>query len=259
MIAALVLCAMAALVACGPPPRARLRRLDQPVTRRSRRPWPLWVALAAIAVIAGVLVGRLGYVVAAATVIGVVIELVRRARADRRAKSGRMQVTEAATTLALLQRAGMIPTVALREAASGNQCLGSAAAAGRLGIDITGALEKESRAPGREGLRSLVAAWQVSERTGAPIAEVIGRVADTLRQDQQVRAAVDAEMSAARISGRIMACLPIFGIALGSAVGANPLGFLTTHWAGEMLVLAGVLLSVAGIAWTERLSTKVLP
>lgn len=253
----LVLVGLGALVWWGPSPARRLRRLAPVRAATAGRGWPAWALLVVSTVSVGLLAGHPGLVLAVAIGVGVVGWLLARTSADRRRHAVRKQVSTSATSLALLMRSGMIPTTALKEAATGSPCLEAAAAASRLGTDVSSALERSSTVPGQDGLRTIAAAWRVSGRTGAPIASVVGRVAETLREQEKIQGVLEAEMSAARISGRIMACLPLFGLALGTIMGADPLGFLFSHWTGEWLVLGGVVLSTVGIAWTERIAGRV--
>ena len=60
-----------------------------------------------------------------------------------------------------------------------------------------------------------------------------------------------------RSSARLLAGLPLLGLAMGSGVGADPWAVLTTTGSGQALLVAGVLLEVAGIAWTGRLVRRI--
>lgn len=247
---------LSVLVWWGPGPGTRLARLRprEAVVRRRTR-W-IWVPPTGAVVLLALLSGRPGFVLAGAAVVAAVLWLVRRSRRVRELGRAQAEIATAVTSLTLLMRAGMIPTVALREAAMGSPCLASAATASGLGIDVGRALRGSAARPGFGGLQEIAAAWQVSERTGAPVAAVVGRVAETVRERQQLQGVLEAEMSAARISGRVMAGLPLLGLALGSVMGAGPVAFLTQHWAGQWLVLAAVGLSIGGVVWTELIAGK---
>ena len=49
-----------------------------------------------------------------------------------------------------------------------------------------------------------------------------------------------------------------FGLALGSALGTNPLHTMLTRPVGEACLVIGFLLEVAGLHWTDRLVTSAL-
>jgi tight adherence protein B len=61
-------------------------------------------------------------------------------------------------------------------------------------------------------------------------------------------------LAGARSTARILAALPIFGIALGYSLGARPLTFLTATPAGWLCLAAGLGLTALGLHWTSRLA-----
>lgn len=260
MIAAgMALLVLAAVVAVGPSPRAALSRITGG-GQRNTAGGRAGLVLALVATVAiGVFSGHPGWVAAAATAMAAGVWLFRQARSARRIAAARRETSRAASSLALLLRTGMIPGAAIQEAADACESLKPAAAAGRLGADVPTALADVARTPGHEGFATLAAAWRVSVDTGAPVAPILHRVAEALRQEDQVRAVVDAELAAARTSSRIMAILPFVALLLGTLMGAEPLAFLGSHWLGEVLVFAGVALGVGGVVWTERLARAVDP
>ncbi|WKS54871.1 hypothetical protein [Corynebacterium accolens] len=56
-----------------------------------------------------------------------------------------------------------------------------------------------------------------------------------------------------------MACLPIAGIAMGGAMGANSLGFLLGGGLGGILLVIGVGLACGGFAWSRVIIRKAAP
>ena len=160
----------------------------------------------------------------------------------------------AARVLSSLLKAGQIPSAALAEAAEDCPLLATAATAARLGGDVATELRTAAGRPGREGLALVAAAWQVSERSGAPVADVLATVAENLRRERQLGAVVETELSAARTSGHIMAALPFLALALGFAAGGNPVDFLLEGPIGQMLILVGVALTAVGVVWIDRLA-----
>lgn len=254
---AVVLFAMSAALAVGPPPGKQLRRLGPvPITHSH----PGWLLPAGVGFIAVVLVWValgprvLGWVVTAGVLVGTAAWLVRRTRMDRRRARVRGDTARATRTLALLLQAGQIPTDALDDAASDCSALAPVAHTGRLGGDVSLAFRELGEQPGGAGYARVSAAWHVSERTGAPIAILLGRVAENLRRERHLAAVVSTELAAARASGRIMALLPFVAIALGSVVGAKPLDFLFGSSLGQMAFMAGTALVAVGVVWTERIA-----
>lgn len=253
---AALLAAGAGWVLVGSPPGKRLRRLDASgATQRRQRGLPLLMAVVGLAAVWALFGGRvLGWVVPAVTIAGTAGWLVRRSSLDRAEAAASEETARAAHSVALLLRAGHIPTEAVVEAADDSPCLAPAASAVRLGGNVGEALLEASRPPGRAGLARIARAWRVSEASGAPVADVVAQVAETMRQERQLEEVIAAELSAARASGRIMALLPFLAIGLGVAVGADPVSFLFHNAIGQVLLVAGVGLASVGVVWTERIA-----
>ena len=255
---AVALAALAAVVFLGPAPAGPLRRLavsaqTKPPRRLLPVRWPvLWVfgLLVAIAVVPALTVWLLSGAVASATVWF----LLRAHLARRRERASAAECARSARILAGLLASGQIPTSALREAAMECPVLAPAAEASALGADVGEQLLRTAAEPGRGALRPVAAAWRLSERSGAPVAQILARVAENLRRQQQLAAVVDAELAAARTSGHIMAALPFLAIGLGFAVGVNSLDFLAREPLGQVLALVGVVLTAAGVLWIDALS-----
>jgi tight adherence protein B len=197
-----------------------------------------WAGGAALALSAAIGTGAAGRVLLAAA----------RARAERRAAG------ELLTGLRLLAAeldAGARPDAAL-VAASG------ASARHRAELCAAAAAAERGEPPQFRAaeLAPLAAAWHVSDRAGAPLALVVGRVAGELaaRADQQ--RAVRTAVAGAQSSAALLTVLPALGLVLGVAMGARPQHVLLDTAAGRLLGLAGVALDAAGLLWTARLTTR---
>jgi tight adherence protein B len=101
---------------------------------------------------------------------------------------------------------------------------------------------------------SVLAACEVSERTGAPLADVLDRVEGYLRQSNRLRQSVAAHRAGTRATAVLLAVLPAAGVAVGYGIGADPLRLLFHSTAGAACVAAACVLQVGGLLWTERLS-----
>ncbi|MFT3887923.1 MAG: type II secretion system F family protein [Arachnia sp.] len=255
---AAILAGLAAALLLGSAPARALDRLTPSQAGPARRAarWPWLVAGAAGLLLVGAWWGvrPLGWVVTFAVAGGTVARLVATHRAAQRARRAAEDCARAAGLLASLLRAGQIPSEALATAAEDCPVLGTAAAAARLGTDVPAELARASARPGCAGLARIGAAWQVCQESGAPIAPALSVVADALRADRRLAAMVEAELAAARMSGRIMAALPFAAVGLGFAAGVNPVAFLLGQPLGGLLVLAGVVLTAVGVLWIDRLA-----
>jgi tight adherence protein B len=97
-------------------------------------------------------------------------------------------------------------------------------------------------------------AWRVAEITGAPLAELLERLESDLRALERIRLVAAAHAAGTRATAVLLALLPLAGIGVGYGMGADPLQVLLHTPLGAACVAGAVLLQVAGLAWTDRLS-----
>jgi tight adherence protein B len=196
-------------------------------------------------------------VVVTATALGAGLFAWRQAVATRARSAAARRRSESCAALDLLAaelRAGILPQQALAALGDDVPTLGPAAMAAAHGGDVPEALRVAGRDPGASALQDLAAAWQVAERTGAPLAGVLDRVAASVRDDAEVEREVRSEAAPARATGRLMAVLPVLGLSLGAGLGADPVHVLTATLPGAVCLAAGVGLACAGVAWVDRIA-----
>jgi tight adherence protein B len=179
----------------------------------------------------------------------------RRADADRRRRHG--AVVGLCGALAAELTAGIPANTALMRACRDWPEFAPGARAAELGGDIPEALRSLAATPGTEGMRAIAAAWAATAQSGASLARVLDRLVDALRDEVAAQAEVDAALEPPRATARLLAALPVFGVALGTAMGASPVHFLVGTVAGRLCLLTGLLLALAGVAWVERLASVV--
>lgn len=165
-------------------------------------------------------------------------------------------------------RAGAAPHEALRIATlvvgdraglSGlTQALRSAAeAGGPLGEAWAGESAQSGRLPRRE-LDFLARAWTLSEQTGVPLAEALATAARVMRARQAAERSLAAATAGARASMAVLALLPAAGPAIGLLFGFSPLGLYTGSPAAAASVFTGVLLGLAGLAWSRSILRRAI-
>ncbi|WP_260857252.1 type II secretion system F family protein [Microbacterium sp. 1.5R] len=173
----------------------------------------------------------------------------------RRAAQREADPATTVQTLAVLLQAGAAPMVAWRHVAD----LGDSHAVAIVesvegGEPLVTAIER------RGGVwRDLAAAWEVATTIGAPLAEVLRMIADTLRD--AASAADDVRIALAEPAGtaRLLLWMPFAGLLLGFALGFDTLGVITTNPFGAGCVVAGLVLVLAARAWTSRLLRRARP
>lgn len=184
-----------------------------------------------------------------------VILVRRRVRRDGR----RAAACELVAALAAELRAGQPARLALDRASAANpESIGSrAAAVAMLGGDVVTELRKQAEDDALPELRALAALWQVAEGSGAGLARACDRLALALAESQRVRQELAAQLAGPKATARVLAVLPLFGIVLGNALGAEPLSWLLGSPIGWLALVIGIALEVAGLWWIHRLTSQV--
>ncbi|WP_346071215.1 type II secretion system F family protein [Streptomyces cheonanensis] len=236
-----------------PGPGARLRARVRPPADGTARA-VLW-CLAAGGLVA--LWGRSPLpLVAAGLAAPLVVRGLRRRRKRRRAEERRESVIGFCRAVAAEVRAGRQPWQAIT--ATGTGSLGAAGtavlAAARYGGDVPGALSTAAQRPGADGLRAVAACWRVAVDSGASLAAGLEKVAEALRAEQDQREEVRAQLAGPRATAALLAALPLFGLLMGTAMGARPLEVLLHSVPGLVCLLLGGLLELAGLAWVAAIN-----
>lgn len=179
--------------------------------------------------------------------------LVRRRRADEAADPAAAAV--AVRTLAVLLQAGARPMTAWRHlAATGD--VHAERIVGRVddGAPLAAAIEAEGGT-----WIDVAAAWEVATIVGAPLADVLRALAESLQDaasaDDDVRIALAEPTGTARL----LLWLPFAGLLLGFALGFDTIGVLVTNPFGIACVIAGVALVLLARWWTATLVRRAQP
>ncbi|MGI8664809.1 MAG: type II secretion system F family protein [Jatrophihabitans sp.] len=109
---------------------------------------------------------------------------------------------------------------------------------------------------GAAALAPLALACALVGRTGASLAELLQGVRADLTADQATRRAVAAAVAGPRASAMLLAGLPVVGLLMGAAMGADPARVLLHSLSGLAALSVGVLLDLAGLRWTLALTRQ---
>jgi tight adherence protein B len=93
----------------------------------------------------------------------------------------------------------------------------------------------------------------VSERTGAVLADPLTRLAAGLRAEQEAAVERAGALAGPAVTARLLTALPVVGLAFGGLLGLRPVHILTGTAPGRSALLAGCALWLAGRVWTRRL------
>jgi tight adherence protein B len=129
--------------------------------------------------------------------------------------------------------------------------LASVAAAVALGLDPADRLRRLS-APGAESAQWVAAVTVINSRRGGAQAAALRRIAAAARAEVDQRARQEALLAGGRATTRVLTGLPIFGLLLGTAFGAQPLSFLLGTSVGRGCLAAALALLFAGRWWATQ-------
>ncbi|MCE0768347.1 secretion system protein [Pseudonocardia kujensis] len=255
---------LAAALVCAPGSSAarRLRVLVPAGTTRTSVVPPFRV----LVVLGGAGLGLLLGGPAGAAAGAAAAEVVRRRRARARARAGATtaatELAEAVSRIVEELRSGAHPATALDGARADGplaaQALAPAAAAARLGDDVPAALRRAAGARAdlvAAELRRLAGAWSLADRHGAPLADLLSGTLADLRWRLAFEARVRARLAGPRATAGVLTALPVLGLGLGHLLGADPLGVLRGSLLGQVLLVVGSGLLLAGLLWSDRIAT----
>lgn len=161
----------------------------------------------------------------------------------------------AVRTLAVLLQAGARPMTAWRHLAdTGDARAQRVVERCTEGAELVGAIEAEGGA-----WRDVAAAWEVATVVGAPLAEVLRSLAESLQD--AASAADDVRVALAEPTGtaRLLLWLPFAGLLLGFALGFDIVGVLTSNPAGTACLVSGAALVLIARWWTGRMVRRAQP
>ena len=111
-------------------------------------------------------------------------------------------------------------------------------------------------AAARASAASVVVACRFSHGLGAPLADVLDAIGDAIDDAQAVEEARRVASAGPLMSARVLAGLPLVGVAAALALGASPWGFYTSGTPGAVCASLGVLAWVAGVASCRRILAR---
>lgn len=173
-------------------------------------------------------------------------------------QSERLWAIAAVENCAHLLKVGMTPQAVMSTLSRRNDALTPISRAISLGEEPGRAIATRSSGLSETAayvLSGMAAVWTVSERSGAPAAEMILRYAAAQRD------ALDAErerriaMAGPRSTVRVLSWLPLIGVGLGMLIGVRPLE-LITGLPGQLSIGAGLLLYGVGRWWMRTMMLR---
>lgn len=134
-----------------------------------------------------------------------------------------------------------------------------------MGLRVPDVLRRASEASAQKGNPpplftrlwiDIAACIEITERSGAPLADVLDRYALQLEAGLDASAARDTALAGPKATVRLLAWLPVFGLVLGYLIGADPLTVLFGSPFGLAVLSLGLTLMAVGRLWSHRLVTN---
>ena len=157
--------------------------------------------------------------------------------------------------LAVLLSAGLEPLAAARALRGAPRELTEAAGCDSP-FDVPGRVVEAAAAGSPGTLRAwqvLAAAWTVALESGAPLAGALDRISESLAALADADRQVDLALAGPAATARLVALLPVVGLVMGVALGADPVGVLLGTVPGAVSGLLGVGLLAVGVRWNRKL------
>jgi tight adherence protein B len=109
-----------------------------------------------------------------------------------------------------------------------------------------------------EDLRFVGRAWQLTERTGAPLAEALVSVEGVLRTRQRARERLATAAAGPRSSMAVLVALPCAGPLVGLAFGIGPVELYLSSATALASAVLGVVLGLLAWVWARRIISAAL-
>ena len=178
-----------------------------------------------------------------------IVREVRRAVAAPPASRAR-DIASLTAALATELRSGQAPDDAWQHVQAGG--LGFVPGLVVEGADVVAVLQRCAQLPGWSGLAAVAACWRLADTAGAGLADALDRVGEAMRQEHEVASEAQGQLSSTRATAVLLATLPIAAIAMGSVLGADPIGVLLGSSVGLGCLAAGLALSALGWWWIAK-------
>lgn len=162
-------------------------------------------------------------------------------------------------TLSSELRAGAAPHDALARAAGRPAIWPRALAAARIGeaVEVGFAADAADNPELSGALRQLAACWHVGVTRGSGLAVSVERLGLSLRAQRELHSTLRNELAAPRATSRMLALLPVLGIAMGYLLGADPVSWFLGSSVGAVVLGIAVILTAAGTVWTQRIVQRI--
>jgi tight adherence protein B len=123
----------------------------------------------------------------------------------------------------------------------------------RLGVPMHEALDSMTDRIGGEDFRWVIVAMNIQREVGGNLVEILGTVADTIRERGRLRRTVKALSAEGRLSAVILTVMPFVLSAYLALVNPKYIGTLFSATAGIVFVGIALFLMCVGVVWMRKI------
>ncbi len=137
------------------------------------------------------------------------------------------------------------------------QLVANLSEAGEHGVPLAPVWRACGVETGSADIGFVAAAWQLSELTGAPLADAVQRAVASLRDARERTRRVQVAVAGPRATVVVLTVLPLTGPAFGLACGVPPAELYLGTPLSAAAAIGGILLMLVGRFWCGRLIASV--
>ena len=123
-------------------------------------------------------------------------------------------------------------------------------------VTVAQARQPAALQPRRRAVARLRSGWTLTRRHGIAFTPLIDALAAELAEQLVADSQRAGEVAGPRMSGYVMAALPLLGLLLGAGMGADPVEVLLRSHLGNVLLLVGTALTCGGLLWSARIVAR---
>jgi tight adherence protein B len=122
-----------------------------------------------------------------------------------------------------------------------------------VGADVDTAFGELVDELGSRDLQLIAQAMATSRQTGSEISGIMDTIGETVRERAAIRRELATQTVQGRLSGRVVAALPLIFLALSALVSKSTLGVLIGSTPGLIILVVALCLNAAGFLWIRKI------
>lgn len=100
--------------------------------------------------------------------------------------------------------------------------------------------------------------FALAAQTGTAVTPSLNRFIKQAKNEIELKQEIESELASTKTTVYILACLPVFGLALGNLLNGNSMGWLIGTSLGRVCLFLAITLNLFGIFWINRLIKRSL-